>query len=228
MLVKNVIDQLEELAPLHYAESFDNVGLLTGSATNKLTGILVSLDTLEAVVDEAIAHNCNLIVSFHPIIFKGLTHLNAKNYVEKAIIKAIKNDIAIYAIHTALDNANNGVAESMAQQLRLEHTRILIPKSGTIGKLDVHVPTKNASNLLEQLFEAGAGSIGNYDKCSFSLTGEGTFMGNAESKPKLGKRGQLMRCEEQKIQVTFPIHLKSKLLKAMFAHHPYEEVAYEI
>ncbi|MEM1003344.1 MAG: Nif3-like dinuclear metal center hexameric protein, partial [Bacteroidota bacterium] len=178
MKIQDVILIMDELAPLKYAEDFDNVGLLVGDKHRKLTGVLVTLDTTEAVVDEAIDNDCNLIVSFHPIIFKGLKSLTGKNYVERTVLKAIKNDIAIYAIHTALDNAFKGVNDIICNQLGLVNKRILIPQKGTIKKLLTYAPASNAEQVRNALFEAGAGSIGNYDSCSFNYNGEGTYLGN--------------------------------------------------
>nr|WP_321222159.1 Nif3-like dinuclear metal center hexameric protein [uncultured Psychroserpens sp.] len=228
MIVQDVINHLEALAPLHYAEDFDNVGLLVGNRNNKLSGVLVTLDTIETVVDEAIENNCNLIVSFHPIIFKGLKSLTGKNYVEKTVLKAIKNDIAIYAIHTALDNSINGVNDIICNTLGLVNKSILIPQKGTIKKLTTYVPLKNANSLRSQLFRAGAGNIGNYDNCSFNLEGIGTYRGNENSNPTIGKIGEVHKEEEVQITVTFNAHLESKLLQTLFKNHPYEEVAFEV
>ncbi|WP_299337252.1 Nif3-like dinuclear metal center hexameric protein [uncultured Psychroserpens sp.] len=228
MIVQDVINYLEELAPLQYAEDFDNVGLLVGDKNNEVSGVLVTLDTLEAVVDEAIQNNCNLIVSFHPIIFKGLKSLTGKNYVERTVLKAIKNDIAIYAIHTALDNALRGVNDIICDTLGLVNKKILIPQKGTIKKLTTYIPSKNANALRSQLFKAGAGNIGNYDNCSFNTEGTGTYRGNENSNPTLGNKGELHEENEIQISVTFNKHIESKLLNALFEHHPYEEVAFEV
>ena len=228
MIVQDVIHYLEDLAPLAYAEDFDNVGLLVGNKTTKISGVLVTLDTLETVVDEAIANNCNLIVSFHPIIFKGLKSITGKTYVERTVLKAIKHDIAIYAIHTALDNALKGVNDIICNTLNLENKSILIPQKGTIKKLTTYVPLGNAKHLRHQLFEAGAGNIGNYDNCSFNSEGIGTYRGNEASNPTLGKKGELHEEQEIQISVTFNKHIESKLLNSLFEHHPYEEVAFEV
>ncbi len=228
MLVQDVINHLHELAPLNYAEDFDNVGLLVGDINQTVTGVLVTLDTLEAVVDEAIESNCNLIVSFHPIIFKGLKKLTGKTYVERVVIKAIQHNIAIFSIHTALDNAFQGVNSIICDQLQLQNKKILIPQSGTLKKLQTYVPNENAEALRTALFDAGAGSIGNYDSCSFNLEGKGTYKGNEESNPTLGKKGELHKESETLISVVFAKHLETKVLKALFNVHPYEEVAYEI
>ncbi|TVZ27385.1 dinuclear metal center YbgI/SA1388 family protein [Gillisia sp. Hel_I_86] len=228
MIIANVISHLEDFAPIATAEDFDNVGLLVGDAKTALKGVLVAHDTLEEVVEEAISKNCNLIVSFHPIIFSGLKKLNGRNYVERAVIKAIKNDIAIYAIHTALDNHHLGVNKIMCDKLGLLNTKILIPKNGVIKKLTTYVPKEQADELRKRLFEAGAGAIGNYDECSFSIPGTGSFNPNENANPTIGKKGEIHFEEEIQIGATFPKHLEGKVLKALFDNHPYEEVAYEV
>ena len=228
MIIKDITNYLEELAPLQYAEDFDNVGLLVGNYQTEVTGILVTLDTLEAVVDEAIAKKCNLIVSFHPIIFSGLKKINGNNYVERVVLKAIKNDIAIYSMHTALDNSVKGVSAMMAEKLNLENTEILLPKSGFIKKLTTYVPDTVADRVRRALFEAGAGAIGNYDNCSYNIRGLGTYKGNEKSNPALGKKGVLQQEKETFISVVFEKHLENKVLKALFNNHPYEEVAYDV
>ena len=228
MIVQDVINHLQDLAPLAYAEDFDNVGLLVGDKNQPVSGVLVTLDTLEAVVDEAIENSCNLIVSFHPIIFKGLKKLTGKTYVERVVIKAIQHNIAIFSIHTALDNAIEGVNSIICDQLGLRNKKILIPQSGTIKKLQTYVPKPNAEELRQALFNVGAGSIGNYESCSFNVDGEGTYMGNEDSNPVIGIKGELHTENETAISVTFKKHLESKVLKKLFDAHPYEEVAYEI
>jgi len=228
MTVKDITNYIEELAPLKYAEDFDNVGLLVGNYKTTITGVLVTLDTLENVVDEAIEKKCNLIVSFHPIIFSGLKKLNGNNYVERIVLKAIKNDIAIYAMHTALDNSVMGVSAKMAEILELTNTKVLIPKKGLIRKLTTYVPLNDSEKVRTALFKAGAGAIGNYDNCSFSTNGMGTYKGNSESNPVMGEKGKLHSENETFISVIFEKHLQSKILKALFEVHPYEEVAYDI
>ena len=228
MRINDITQALERIAPLAYAEGFDNVGLLTGSKDWEVTGVLITLDTLESVVDEALEQNCNLIVSFHPIIFSGIKKFSNPGYVERAVIKAIKHDIAIYSIHTALDNSFQGVNDMMCQQLGLVNRRILIPQPQTIRKLVTFVPTNSAREVREALFAAGAGNIGNYDHCSFNLEGTGSFKGNEASSPVIGEKGELHFEKETQIGVTFPKHLESGILKALFEAHPYEEVAYEV
>jgi dinuclear metal center YbgI/SA1388 family protein len=228
MFIAEVIKELEKFAPLSTAEDFDNVGLLVGDPSEKLSGILITLDTLEEVVDEAIENNCNLIVSFHPIIFSGLKKITGQSYVERTVIKAIKNNIAIYAIHTALDNHKLGVNKMICDKLGIQNTKILIPQTKAIKKLTTYVPKKDADAVRESLFEAGAGGIGNYDNCSFNLEGSGSFKPNEDSNPTLGKKGEIHFEEETQINVVFPAFSEKSVLQALFSAHPYEEVAYEV
>ncbi len=226
--IKNITKSIEELAPLNYAEDFDNVGLLVGDYDTEVTGVLVTLDTLEHIVEEAIEKKCNLIVSFHPIVFSGLKKINGSNYVEKVIIKAIKNNIAIYAIHTALDNSFNGVNARLCDMLGLTNKQILIPQKNTIKKLLTYVPIENAERLRKAMFAKGAGKIGKYDNCSFNVEGFGTYRGGKDSNPAIGIKGVLHTEKEIIIGVIFERHLENVILKAMFDNHPYEEVAYEV
>jgi len=228
MTIKDITNHIEEIAPLKYAEDFDNVGLLIGNYTTEVTGVLVALDTLENVVDEAIDKKCNLIVSFHPIIFSGLKKINGNNYVERVVLKAIKNDIAIYATHTALDNSFKGVSSKMAEVLGLTNTKVLLPKKGFIKKLTTYVPKKDAEKVRTALFNVGAGAIGNYNNCSFNMDGVGTYKGNDDSNPTLGEKGKLHKENEAFISVIFEAHLERDLLRTLFKEHPYEEVAYDI
>ncbi len=228
MTVKTVAQILEELAPLDHAEDFDNVGLLVGDSSMTVDGILVTLDTIESVVDEAIANNCNLIVSFHPIIFNGLKKITGKNYVERTVLKAIQNNIAIYAIHTALDNSPDGVNAKICEVLGLTNTKILIPKRNTIRKLNTYIPTAAADNLKEKLFEAGAGNIGNYSHCSFTLEGTGSYKAGENSNPTIGEIGKTHFEKETMVSVTYLRFSEDNILNALKKYHPYEEVAYEI
>ena len=228
MKIKEIISVLEQMAPTSYAEDFDNIGLLIGNQENEATGILVCHDALENVVDEALAKNCNVIVCFHPIIFSGLKKITGKNYVERVVIKAIQNNIAIYAVHTALDNHKEGVNKIFCDALGLINTKILVPKQNFIKKLITYTTPENAVEVRNALFENGAGKIGNYENCSFNSQGIGTYMGNKNSNPEIGERFEFVEGNEIKIEVTFEKHLESKILKALFNAHVYEEVAYEI
>ena len=228
MTVNDIAQILEELSPLHYAEDFDNVGLLVGNASQKVTGVLVTLDTLENVVDEAITKKCNLIVSFHPIIFKGLKKITGRTYVERVVIKAIANNIAIYSMHTALDNSNLGVNAKICSVLGIKNPKILIPKKATIKKLTTYVPSSSADSLKTALFKAGAGNIGNYSNCSFSSEGIGSFMPNKNANPTVGEIEKLQQEKETQLKLTFDSKNEKEIINTLFKNHPYEEVAYEI
>ena len=228
MTIQEICALLEEWAPLSQAEDFDNVGLLVGDRTTTVTNILVAHDALEKTVDEAVAKNCNFIICFHPIIFSGLKRLNGSNYVERSVMKAIKNSIAIYALHTILDNMPTGVSYGMASALNLQDCKILVPKKDSIYKLTTYVPNAFAKALKESLFEAGAGHIGQYDQCSFSVTGEGTFRGSDQSNPFVGEKEKQHTEKETQLHLTFKKEHKSNILKTLFEAHPYEEVSYEL
>ena len=228
MKIKEIITVLEEMAPLAYAEDFDNVGLLVGDVNAEANGILVCHDALESVIDEAIGKKCNLVVCFHPILFSGIKKITGKNYVERSVLKAIKNDIAIYAVHTALDNHQNGVNKIFCNALGLINAKVLVPKQNFIQKLITYTIPENVEQLRNALFEAGAGKIGNYEDCSFNSKGIGTYMGNENSNPEIGERFEFVETEEMKIEITFEKYLQSKILKTLFSNHVYEEVAYEI
>lgn len=227
--IKDVVEHLEIIAPLQLQESYDNAGLLTGNENEKASNILVSLDCTEDVIDEAISKKCNLVISHHPIIFKGLKKLTGKNYVERTIIKAIKNNIAIYAIHTNLDNVlQNGVNSKIAQKLGLKNISILRKTETALAKLVTYVPKEFAQQVRNALFAAGAGNIGNYESCSFGSLGEGTFRGNENSNPFVGQAGELHFESEIKLETVFPYYLKNKIISELLKAHPYEEVAYDI
>jgi len=228
MRLIDILSILEEMAPLSYAEDFDNVGLIVGNKSQDISSILVAHDALEEVIEEAINRKCNLVVCFHPILFAGLKKITGATYVERAIVKAIQNNIAIYAVHTALDNHPEGVNKIFCDILGLKNTKILVPKKDYIYKLITYAPLENATKVRNALFEAGAGGIGNYKNCSFNTKGIGTFMGNAQSNPLVGNQFEFVETNEIKIEVTFEKHLEGKILNALFKNHVYEEVAYEI
>jgi len=228
MTVNEIAKVLEELAPLAHAEDFDNVGLLVGDPNMKVEGVLVTLDTLENVVDEAIEKKCNLIVSFHPIIFKGLKRLTGSNYVERVVLKAIVNNIAIYSMHTALDNSKMGVNAKICEVLGLKNPEILIPRAKSIKKLINYAPMAEAESIKLALFQAGAGEIGKYSNCSYSLEGIGSFKAGDNANPTVGTIGEVHFEKEAQINVIYSFEKEKAILSALFDAHPYEEVAYEI
>ena len=229
MKVKHITDTIEEQAPLVYQESYDNCGLQVGNPQAEVTGILLSLDVTEAIVDEAIARGCNMIVAHHPLIFSGLKQISGRNYVEKVVIKAIKHDINIYAAHTNLDNMAHGVNAKIAEKLGLQDIKILVPKAGIVSKLYTYAPIDSAAKVRDALFAAGAGSIGRYSECSFNTTGTGSFRPQQGTNPTIGQPGgPREEVAEVKIEVIVEKHLERAVLAALFSNHPYEEVAYEL
>jgi dinuclear metal center YbgI/SA1388 family protein len=224
--IKDITDYLETIAPRAYQEPYDNSGLLTGNPADEVKAILVTLDCTEKVVDEAIQKKCNLIVAHHPIVFKGLKKLTGSNYVERTVIKAIKNDIAIYAIHTNLDNVHTGVNRKICEKIGLINLKILAPKNTTLKKLVTFIPKENTGSVLDALHMAGAGQIGNYSNCSFKVEGTGTFKPNEQANPHIGKKAVQEYISENRVEVIFPAHIEKNILSALRKSHPYEEVAY--
>ena len=228
MQIAEIISFLESLANPFLQEHYDNAGLITGSPDWECKGIICSLDATEDVVKEAMVKNCNLIVAHHPIIFGGLKKINGKNYVEKTIITAIKNDIAIYAIHTNLDNVIDGVNGKMAKMIGLQKLSILFPKESTLKKLFTFVPVDKAEEVRNAIFEVGGGQIGNYSECSFNVEGTGTFKAGMGADPYIGTIGKQHQEKELKIEAIIPSYLEGKIVAAMKAAHPYEEIAYDV
>lgn len=229
MRVADIIALFEHYAPAAYQESYDNSGLQVGDPNARISGALLTLDITEAVVQEAINRNCNLIIAHHPLIFSGLKRLTGSNYVQRIAELAIRNHINLFAVHTNLDNMRRGVNERIAERLGLKHTRVLAPTSGKLLKLYTYVPPDHAAAVKEALYAAGAGSIGHYSECSFSTRGTGSFRGDAGARPFTGQAGgPREEVSEEKIELILPAHRQSQVLKALKTSHPYEEVAYEL
>ncbi|MCK8493102.1 Nif3-like dinuclear metal center hexameric protein [Spirosoma sp. RP8] len=224
--IRQLTAYLEAFAPLSYQESYDNSGLIVGDPNAEIAGVLVTLDATEAVIDEAIAKGCNVVVAHHPIVFKGLKKINGKTYVERAVIKAIKNDVAIYAAHTNLDNVAGGVNFKIAEKLKLQNVRILAPKSQVLSKLVTFVPIADTQPVLDALYAAGAGQIGDYSNCSFRVSGTGTYQPGENAQPVIGQVGEYHEEAENRIEVIMPTQQQGQLLAALRQAHPYEEVAY--
>jgi dinuclear metal center YbgI/SA1388 family protein len=228
MKLNDIISYLEALAPPALQESYDNSGLICGSRSMQISKAIICLDAIEDVLDEAIEKGANLVIAHHPIVFSGLKTFTGKNYVERIIIKAIKNDIAIYAIHTNLDNVMQGVNAKIAEMLEIEQPKILTPKRNTLSKLVYFTPEKDAENIKKVLFEAGAGNIGNYAEASFETTGKGTFKGNENATPVVGQKLQRETVTEIRTELLIPRHLEGKIVHKLKQVHPYEEVAYDV
>ena len=226
LTVRDITDHLEAFAPLAYQESYDNSGLLTGEPGQVVTGILVTLDCTEPVIDEALARGCNLVIAHHPIIFRGLRKLTGSTYVERTVIKAVRNGVAIYAIHTNLDNVHTGVNKKISEKIGLINLKVLAPRTDVLTKLVTFSPAAQAGDVLSALYAAGAGQIGNYENCSFRVEGQGTFRPNERAHPTIGERLVQEVVDETRLEVIFPSYLQSQVLSALKKAHPYEEVAY--
>ncbi|MDR0734103.1 MAG: Nif3-like dinuclear metal center hexameric protein [Dysgonamonadaceae bacterium] len=227
MKISQIIDELENYAPLPLQENFDNSGLQIGDISAEARGVLLCLDITEEVINEAIKKDCNLIISHHPLLFKPLKKLTGKTYVERCVIKACKNDIVIYASHTNMDNAFGGVNYHLAGKIGLQNVRALSPKKNSLLKLITFVPEAHAETLRNALFNAGAGQIGNYDSCSFNTSGSGTFRAGEAARPYAGSVGEFHTESEIRIETIVPVYKKSAALRALLAAHPYEEPAYD-
>ncbi len=227
MKIKDILHVIEQIAPIPLQEGFDNSGVQIGDIHQEAKGAIVCIDVTEAVMDEAIALGCNLIISHHPLAFRSFKSLTGKNYIERCMIKACKHDIVVYAAHTNLDNASEGINQYLADMLNLQHVRILDPQKDKLLKLVTFVPYSHAELLRNTLFNAGAGSIGNYDSCSYNITGEGTFRAGDEAKPYCGEIGELHTEPETRIEMVLPVYKRSEVLRALISVHPYEEPAYD-
>ncbi len=228
MTINNITQILESFAPLSLQESYDNAGLIVGNKNDKVNGILITLDVTEEVVQEAIDAGYNFILAHHPVAMGGLKKFNGSNYDERIIIKAIKNDIAIYAGHTNLDSVESGVNSKICDKIGLQNRQILSPAKNELIKLVTFVPIDYCQRVREAVFNAGAGQIGNYDSCSFNVQGNGTFKANKNTNPFVGEKGKVHTEKEERIETILPAHIKNKVLKALINAHPYEEVAYDL
>jgi dinuclear metal center YbgI/SA1388 family protein len=228
MIIREITEYLESVAPTAYQESYDNAGLIIGNQESVISSALLTLDVTEAVIDEAIEHKCGLIIAHHPIVFKGLKRINGNSYVERCVIKAIKNDIAIYAAHTNLDSVSGGVNSKICEKIGLINSRILAPGSDMLLKLVTFIPADHLDKVRKAVFTVGAGNIGNYDQCSYNVEGSGTFRGGEDTNPFVGIKGEFHTEREIRFETILPKHLKNKVIKALLSSHPYEEVAYDL
>lgn len=228
MKISEITSFLESIAPLKIQEAYDNCGLIIGNSDETISKALITLDVTEEVIDEAIMKKCQLIIAHHPLIFGNISKIRSDNYTGKCIINAIKNNISIYAIHTNFDNIDSGVNQALSKKIGLTNCKILKPKKNILKKLVTFCPGKHAGKVRKALFDAGAGHIGNYDSCSYNTEGFGTFRALDNANPFVGKQFKLHREKEQRIETIFPAYLEQKIVQALLASHPYEEVAYDI
>jgi dinuclear metal center YbgI/SA1388 family protein len=228
MKIGELMAVIEVFAAPELQEEYDNAGLITGSPSWDCTGALCTLDVTVDVLREAREKGCNLVVAHHPIIFKGLKRINGRSYVEQVIIEAIKNDIAIYAAHTNLDNVLLGVSGVIAEKLGLKNCKVLLPRQRVLRRLITFAPTDKAADVRDAVFAAGAGHIGQYSECSFNSEGTGTFKAEKGADPYVGEVGKRHSEKETKIEIVYPAYLEPQVVRALVNNHPYEEVAYDI
>jgi dinuclear metal center YbgI/SA1388 family protein len=228
MQLSRIIASLENWAPSVLQETYDNAGLLTGDPLQDCTGVICALDVTENIISEAIGNSCNLIVAHHPFLFTPLKKITGSTAVERTLIQAIKHDIAVYAIHTNLDNVLHGVNGKIADRLGIIQRQVLEPKANTLRKLYTFVPVASMESVRSALFKAGAGHIGQYSECSFSSEGHGTFKASAGTAPFVGKVGERHTEKELKLEVIFPFYLQKNIISSLKGAHPYEEVAYDV
>jgi dinuclear metal center YbgI/SA1388 family protein len=228
MLLKEISKLLESFAPLEFQEEYDNAGLIIGDPEMVISGALITLDITGEVLDEAIQNNCNLVIAHHPLIFKGLKRLTGEDSIQRFTVKAIQNQVAVYAMHTNLDNSADGLNAWVCSLLGVKNCRILSPGKGLLSKLVTFCPVDYADRVRQALFDAGAGHIGNYDCCSYNVTGQGTFRASVNAHPFVGEKNAVHVETELRIEVIFPKHLEFQLIDALKKSHPYEEVAYDI
>jgi dinuclear metal center YbgI/SA1388 family protein len=228
MKLKDICSYLDSVVPLSFQESYDNSGLQTGNPETDISSAIIALDITEEVIDEAIAAECDLVITHHPLIFRPLKKITGSTYVERVLIKAIKSEVAIYSCHTNLDIIKEGVSRKMASKLNLQNVRVLSPLKHQFLKLVTYIPESYLEKVREAVFMAGAGRIGNYDKCSFGTSGTGTFRAGEGTKPFVGRKGELHLEKEIRFETVLPANIKDQVIMNLIGAHPYEEVAYDI
>ena len=228
MILSEIISILNSKFPLSLQESYDNCGLLIGDTKSEITGALICLDITEEILDEAVNKQCNLIISHHPLIFSGIKSLTGRTDTERLVIRTIRENIAVFAIHTNLDNHHEGVNHLLCDKLGITKAEILQPLPDKLRKLVTFCPPSQSGQVLDAIFDAGAGQIGKYDCCSFSTSGEGTFKALTGANPFVGELGKLHTEPELRIETIFPAFIENSVITALKKAHPYEEVAYDI
>jgi dinuclear metal center YbgI/SA1388 family protein len=228
MKLKDLCSYLDSAIPLSYQEEYDNSGLQIGLPESEISSALITLDITEDVIDEAVSEKCSIIISHHPLIFKGIKKITGRTSLERIISTAVRHDIAIYSSHTNLDNFSNSVSRKMAEKLALKNIKVLSPLKNRLLKLVTYIPESHLDKVQEAVFGVGAGVTGNYDRCGFTSSGTGSFRGNEISRPFIGKKGEIHHENEIRFETVLLSHLKNKVIDALLEIHPYEEVAYDI
>lgn len=228
MKINEIIQLIQEHAPTGIQESYDNSGLITGDPEQETDLMLVCLDVTEEVVLEAIEAGAGLIVSHHPLIFKGIRRISGQDATGRILIQAIRHNLAIYAAHTNLDKVIPGVSTTLAEKLGLTRLRILAPEQNSLLKLVTFIPSSHLEEVSLALFAAGAGRIGDYDSCSFQVEGSGTFRGLEGSNPFVGDKGSVHHEKEVRFEAVVPSVSQHRVVSRLLDVHPYEEVAWDL
>ncbi len=228
MKLNEILGAFEQYAPFRLQEEYDNSGIQFGDPEGEITRGLVCIDITEEIINEAIEKECDLIISHHPLIFKGIKKLTGKHYTERVLIEAVRNNISIISVHTNLDSVSDGVNMKLATKIGLSELKVLQPRKGLLKKLITFCPTDHAEKVRAAIFKAGAGVIGEYDCCSFNLDGKGSFRAGDNTDPFIGEKGQIHYEPEVRIETILPAWLETMVVRAMIDAHPYEEVAFDI
>ncbi len=230
--VEDVRAAMEVIAPTALAQSWDNVGLLAGDQAARVRRMLVAIDLTHRVLEEAVRLRVELLLAYHPPIFKPIGSLSAPGAgMESLVFECIHNGIAIYSTHTALDAAEGGTNDVLMSLCGVSKTEPLeyVDRPGpTECKLVVFVPLMHLENVSDAMFAAGAGRIGDYESCSFRSEGTGTFFGTKGTNPAVGRSGRLETVEEVRLEVVVPSRRLPEVVSAMRAAHPYEEPAFDV
>ena len=228
MKLSEISKYLDSAVPLPFQEDYDNSGLQIGDPESEISSVLLSLDATPEVIDEAAGKGCNLIVSHHPVIFRGVKKITGQSFTERIIMKAVMKNIAIYSAHTNLDSTDFGVSRKMAEKLGLGSVKVLQPLKNRLLKLVTFVPGSHLEKVRDALFDAGAGVIGNYDRCGFAVGGKGSFRAGEDTMPYAGEKGKMHFEDEIRLETVLFSHLKGSIVRALLASHPYEEVAFDL
>jgi len=228
ILLSEIISCFESMAPSSLQESYDNSGLQAGDPSQLIRSALVTVDVTEEVIEEALNKGSNLVVSHHPLLFGSLKRITGSTSVERVLLKAIRNNIALLAVHTNLDNAEGGVNAKIAEKLGLTRCHILQPQKGKLRKLVTYIPVDYLHRVRQAVFDAGAGHIGHYDQCSFNMEGNGTFRGDDQTHPFVGEPRKIHTEREVRFETVYPFWNENRIIHALIESHPYEEVAYDI
>ncbi|MDX6326980.1 MAG: hypothetical protein QOK15_3334 [Nocardioidaceae bacterium] len=229
MRLKDLIGLLDTWYDPRWAEPSDAVGLTCGDPEREVHRVLFAVDIVAAVVDEAIEHAVDVVVTHHPLLLTPVSSVAATTGKGRVIHRLLRHDIALFTAHTNADVPADGVNDALAGVLDLEDVRVLSPTDEAgLDKLVVFVPTGSAEDVRQAVTTAGAGAVGAYDSCTFSALGEGRFRPRGGARPAVGEVGSLEVVEEVRVEAVYPRSLRSRIVEVVRAAHPYEEPAFDL